>query len=1837
MTLQKDSSIAYALIAGKTPEWLKSAPPSIHTQMKQVMSGRASTLEQACQAQPAIAKALATEHARFQTAMAQVQALYQPLPDLEAFARERLSTAIKETFGFEVDVTNNFLLDVRQLDNQPGQEVGAYKKATRSLLESALRNFAASAAEPGGMDNADALLTKSVILDHKGFMGTVPIPNALDMAPERFAQLCRELDIGGQYQAMLQAIYYSDIKSGASNQATFEKIAELERCTFMQSLHLARLQNDISQNLYEAALALPLDVPVRSSSLTFSVISLWDVQLTGMRLFNYRTIDGQRSVALYIPGDPRTPLREFASQTECEQWLHDRLRGDIRYLDQCVKERHKPYLLGKLLDRLMPLTLTVKGTHERTADPQAKLHWQTRQLEGSLLQGLVTEKVFRHEEDAAFHAIPTTLIDTITAVSYREHLLQKALTTLNIAGFLVPALGEVMLGVCALQLAYEVYEGIESWTQDDRQQAYEYLLDVVKNVAEMAAFTLAIKAVRGGVGAAVGGLAEPAPLPEPMPVETPSFIEELDDVELPEGQTRLWQPDLTPYAQSVDLPATLQPDNLGLRQHHGRTWLQLDGKVFSVRRSAQGDGYRIEHPSRANAYQPLLRHNGTDIWLHPLDRPELWQESQLLRRSGALNEGFDDDTAQRILRVSDIDEDVLRNVLCEGRRLPCQLQDTFTRFKLYQAMEQANTQALPGEVQRDFLQQYQRLPASQAPGAEMLRTRYRQLPSPFIEELLGNATASELGELRNGKVPRRLADEVRLLQQQIRLNRAYEGLYLEQLRNWDTDRLVLHTVAQLPEWPADLGITLEQRMYSPSQSTRIGPDDAPADSTIISAQAGYVLMRSETPGAPLNAHASLYGALFEALSEAQRAALGINDELALKAMVQQADLLPRPVLRQVLGMQAVEPGFRSPMRLADGRIGYPLGGSRPRAASISRQSLLARIRQIGLHTPVSRPAEQLLTALESRSLDRNAINDLLDNLQELRSQLHTSLNNWRQRTAALPGQSGSDFEQLTNAIMQHWYDRAFAANGSVVTPLRLERLSLLDFPLQLPTFFTAGVSDLQLLETQPERYESVREHTPRLHSLLLQFANLRTLEISRAYRPEALPSPFQFSLPLIAERLPLLQSLSLTHQNMLISTADIDSLASLADLRHLDLSGNRLSEDYPPDYSQLRLTYLGLDHMHLDHWPDGLGYSTVSRLEQLSLRNNQITLLPHFLLESPYGASEHPQLYLQGNPISHDHMLSVMLNQDGFGSRLDWDQPDAFRERLNQQLSLRQQLHDLLDNYINASSSTTVVSQAVLAGRLRIATALRQFWSGQETRQLSIPLRLTGVALDLFPARLPAFFTERVRDLCLENVSGSTSQLLDLLSRFPHVTRLTLDTFVRAPQDLPMALRQSSGLSYLALRNIGLEVDQHFMDALEPLHRLEVLDLSSNGAGTIINAPHTLLSLRRLYLNEMGLEHWPTWVNRLLPLEMLDLSDNQIRELPPHIMQNLDNNVLISTIGLHGNPLSEDTVHRARAASESQSSFTLRFDAPAEWNEDLLNELLGDPARLLIDDVPRLNDWLQASEVENEALRDVWEQLQKAGDAQELLALVGRLRNTSTYRNDETRVGLCERVHKVLVRALLDADDRALFNIQASEALTQENGSQTCHDGALLAFKSIEFYIARERLQFEGADSEANLYRELRRLYRIHAVDEVATREAGNRDIAEVRLTYLRELNGPLQLGQPVDRLLYAINPSIEELIDAELQVRRGELGEDFLRFAATNEVWVQHLRQAYAQRFEQIESAYRDQVIELQERNPDRPLDTLAGEFNVLEQRRQAREAHLIRELTAFADPDRRPRSSSE
>ncbi|WP_049818835.1 dermonecrotic toxin domain-containing protein [Pseudomonas taiwanensis] len=1821
------------LILAKLPTWMLSAAPHTFEQMRAAIKDAPHGFLQACASKPTVARRLARDYEVYRTAQAQARSHFESLPDLEQFARQQLTAAMKTRFDLDLDVTQTFLFNASKAQAYQAPVNGdpligaqrAFRLATQSLLHCALQNFEAAEALPGGLDGETLV---SSVLDSNAFQGLQPTGNPVRLAPHAFAARVRELDIGGQYQALIQ-----DASTA---------LAAAEQSAFRLEIHRAYLGELIDQTLHEALLAF-VDHgqgDYQGGYLRCAFLNLFEIPLTGALVigvvpspeqllwYDATTLPYQDVLLTYLPGAP-IPLKAHAGVHQAQAHLREQLWAmEVRHLQQAVAARDSATFITRLRDCLQPIdwtTYTPKPGHQggqaqRVRDPDAWVPVTLQPITRPLADELARQKQLRFKDDALFHAVPTAFEDQKSAQKRRAYFEQLAFTALNIGAFVVPGLGALMLGLSAIQLSYEVYEGVESWADGDRDQAFDYLLDVVENVALL------------GVLGATGG-ANGTPAIERISVETPSFIEALEPVTLPDGDTRLWQPDLKPFAHDIVLPAGLEPDEAGLYHHDGKTWLPIDGETYRVEQSPPQNEYRLVHPVRPLSYEPPLRHNGAGAWLHPLDRPEQWQELALFRRASHLSTRFDDRTAVRLLRVSGTDEDVLRRTVIEQHRLPGPLQDSMTRFELYQSITQQPALTEPGHIHAAFQAQYLEQPVSVFPGADTVRSRYPNLPKPVIEELLQNVVPDELAELRTGRIPRRLAEEARLLQQQVRLNRAYEGLYLENVRNWDTDLLVLHTLEGLPGWSPDIAITLEQRLHSPTQADSIGPHDASGRKTIICTHTGYVVVDSDSLDQPIFAHGSLYGALFEVLAPTQRQALGVTHGQALKRLVQQGTPLTRAALRKVLGMQPVRPGFRSPMRLADGRIGYPLGGTRPRITSISRQTLLNAIRQIGLHAPVPRPAEQTLAALESRGMTRTSINDLLQNLMGQRNQLHSSLGQWRRLAERMPHQPADHLERLLSTISQYWYDSAFAPASQ---PLRLERLSLLEFPLNLPEFFTEGVTDLQLVDTSPEAFEGWTRHAPQLNNLLRQFSNLRTLDISRAYRPDAPPSPFQFSLPLIAQHVHSLESLSLTHQNLSLSATDIDSLMTLTSLRRLDLSGNRLSEEYPPSFDELTLDYLGLDNMNLDHWPRGLGYNAVSHIRHISLRNNQIRVLPNLLLSNRVSVAEHAQLSLQGNQIFEDEMQRVLLSEDGRAARFEMDQTADFRAHLALLLERRQQLRDLIDNYVNASSSTAILSQAVMASRMRIATALSDFWHNQEIGLTRSPLRLEGISLEHFPRRLPAFFTDQVRSLTLERVRGTSNQLSELLGRFAQVTRLTVDSYLQAQQTLPSALLRLPNLTELALRNSGLEIDQAVLDTLGRLHSLDTLDLSGNRMGQITTTPPALRSLRRLDLNEMGLRHWPSWVDSLLPLEMLDLSDNRLTELPANVLANLDSDLPISSILLLNNPLTDETVYRARLSSDSQRSFTFAMDAPDSSDDGDWFGHFHSPVLDTLSDEPRLDDWLLASEVENQAMSDCWQQLEASGAANDLLMLVGRLKNTASYQNGSTRLAFCERVRKVLVQALLNPDDLVLFNLQAREALPQENGSQTCHDGALLAFKNIEFYMANQRLQIDGVDSEANLYREVRRLYRLHTLDEVAKRETGDRDEAEVRLTYLRELNVPLELGQPVDSLRYAINASIEELTDAELQVQRGELGEDFLHFAEGNERWVQHLRLTHAERFADIENTYRAQVTELSEQHADSPLSTLTEALEALDRSKKARESRLIRELTAFANPDRRPRSTS-
>lgn len=1811
--------VHYATLERKIPTWLKHAPPETHRNLRNGQQAPA-WLATAIQRLPEIAKAWQDEHTRHREHQAQVQTLFEQLPELQAYAAQTLTEAIKQRFGLDLDVHHTYLVDARLIDSANASDARmAVNQATRSLLHSALHNFDHDAATENGMDAPNAPLKKSVILDHRRFMGTVPITNAVDIRAEDFADLCRTLDIGGKYHERVHAIYYpaatAQRSADEARLSVYQALGQAEVSAFRQSLHFARLKGDIGETLYTAALAVPVDQPLSATSpVTFSYLGLWEAELTGVVLITVQA-EGHQAVALYIPEDSAEPLKEFTTLKALQADLRDRLQANISYLDKHIADRDKASTITRLKDRLTPIAWSVRGVCERVADPHATLHPVAEPFSHAFQGVMAFQKAQRHEQDALFHAIPTEIVDRRTAQAHREMIAGRVLTALNIAGFFVPGLGEVMLAVCVAQLAHEVYEGIEAWKNDERDVAFTYMVDVIENVALMAALSAAAKAA----GNTEGGGAWEEPEVERVAVPTPSFIEELVEVELPDGSTRLWNQDLTPFEQDVTLPSQASPDELGLYRHNGKIWLRIEDKAFSLKWNADTGTYSIEHPSRTGGYEPPLRHNGAGAWLQVTDQPLSWSGMALLRRIGHLNAHFDDPTLQRILAVSDTHEDVLRRALAENQRLPALLEDTLQRFKLDQTIRQLpDASSWPAE----FSRAYARLSGDLAPGAAAIQRVYPNLPTAVSAELERGASASERQMLGSGKIPIRLGEEIRVYQQHIRLARTCEGLYLSGVPNWDSDRLIMHTLERLPGWPAETKLQLLQRMSWPAQAQGIGPQDRRPYQTITHAEAGYIVHDESRPRAAVTAYPDLYAALYEALPEAMTQ-LGVADRHALQRLVQESPLLPRSTLRALLGMQPVRPGYRSPMRLADGRLGYPLSGGGPAMQGATRQRLIDAVEATGLVAHTGLSADQVLLSLASRGRTQLQILEHLQVLLEQRNELQSRLADWSEAISPVTEQAARDYNGLRESIMQHWYDTALAEGTRHTAELRITQVPLADIPLTLTDFFNNRVRSLSLLDLPSGSLSGWAQHERLLQRLLRQVPQLEALEISRPYNPRSAPSFFLLSVPSITQILPELQRLVLTNQNIAFSENDLNLLAELNQLRYLDLSGNRLAQNNSPSFHQLSLDFLGLDRMQLAQWPIGIGSDAMGRIAHLSLRNNNLRSLPSFLLNEADALPNPTLIALEGNPVNETHLQRLLLNERAETAGITVDVPAELTGRLARLRDERQQMRDAIDGWAQASSSSNPLTQAALADRQRIQAAISQFWEQQEQGQRYLRLQLEDVAVEQFPRRLPAFFEERVQALVLTRTSGTASQLDELLSRFPNVTRLTIDAHQAATSSLASALARLPQLNYLEFRNMGLEVDQPMLDALAGLEHLTSLDLSGNRVGTITQVPARLSSnLQSLALTNMNLQAWPSWCDSLLPLELLDLSANSITRLPDHILSNLNNPMPISSISLFDNPLPLETILRVRAFSDSQHSFSFALDIPGNLMlVDSSSEGSLDHPHFPLqgDDTPRLEDWMLGNEAQNEALRDCWEML----EGSDLLRLAGRLRNAAPYVDPNTQASFCERVRMMLVVAASNDAERPLMESIAAAALPDpETGSQTCHDGALQEFNNIELYLMGQRLLIEAGDTLQTLRRRLLQLFRVEQLELLAQQRSGSGDRVSVRLAYRRELARELDLPLADSmRFRSAANLAPDELSMVLEKVRKSELSNALVDYMLANPDWVTRLRGEHADRFAEIEARFRQHVLELASKD-----HSLQEELN-LQQRLQndkgLEEQELLRELT--------------
>ncbi|MFJ4154386.1 dermonecrotic toxin domain-containing protein [Pseudomonas sp. NPDC089752] len=1489
-------STHYDLIKGKAPAWMLTAPAATFGALRGAVEQAPPTLEKACLKHPKVARMLAEEHARLRTSKAQAHTLFSRLPPLQVFATRLLTEAIKEQFQQDIDVTKTYYFDAVDYAKRREQADVAPERFVRPLLHHALQNFEVAATQADTLEVPMPHM-RSVILDQRGYGNGPPFANVVDIEPTAFAALCRSLDIGGQYQALLDGIYYPATPAQAPWQdrlvaqtPVLDTLGEVELSAFKQSLHGAFLQGLISNHAHGALWATPLETLAQADKqlASFNFLTLWGIELTGWVLIQF---EHTTAVALYTRNAGDSALKAFASFEALKLELRNAIQNDLAFISGHIPDAHKAQTIAKLQDLLLPLTFTRKNIYERVADPEAVLPIAARPFNYPFRAELLYQNYTRLRDDARFHAVPTLAMDAKTLHDRLAYFESLALDALNLVGFVVPEIGYMMMALATLQLSQEVYEGIDSWANDDRQQALAYLLDVLQNLALIGLGT----AVAQGAKAALHDV----PAVPTVPVETPSFIEELIEVELPDGSKRLWNPDLTPYAQNVSLPPQATPDQLGIYRHADRLWLKLDGKLYALKWNSTGGHYSVVHPSRYLGYQPPLRHNGAGAWLHELDRPREWQGSRLLNRLAPLSQTFGEPTLARILQVSGVEEGALRHALAENQRMPALLEDTLLRFRLDREVNQSLPHAPARLRQAAFQERYQQQLSSTTPQSALLRRIYPQLPNAVLEELLRNAATGELTTLNEGRVPKRLGHEVRHYQQQIRLARAYEGVYLDSVRNGDSDLLILNSLPQLENWPADLKFELHDGGLQAELIDSIGPDNAAHLWIITRYPQGYTASNPLPSALSAPLHETLYAALQQAL-DTHAGGFGLRERML------QAAPLPRGLLRRKLGMQ--RHAFRSPMRLADGRLGYPLSPLVQDLARIDRFSRFARlIEEQGFPPQV---ADWLTNALLEEHATDAQILRAINNLPapDAAQQLQACLAAWRADPLRIadPLLANQSRDMIETGIWWHWVQNATGLRDTLETRLYLHTAFLEEFPSQLPNSFSETVRNLFLEDVvfnfRPDALIPPGQEAWPFENLFRQFPNLEILAIDRPYIANA-SAELTGRLPLIHQYFANLDELHLVNQNLTLSVADIEQLASPATLQYLDLSGNTLAPA-PAATGNWTLQFLCLDRMALSTWPAWLDGATLSRINAVSLSDNALRSLPDFFnLNLP--AEQSTIVTLERNPLSRRQLISLAFSEDEQTRRFRFNLSlnQSVQQALDRLVEQRRQLRQALADWLNAHPASL--------RKKKMAEDFCEFWIARMRGFDDLPLHIIDQDVADLPDRLPDFFKQTVDSLILEGVDGSMQQFDQLLSRYPNLVTLTLDELPTDLPALPASIAQLPLLTELELSNLGLDINDATLQLLARLPSLEMLDLSGNRLSPSLRGPFNFARrLKCLVLNEVGMSAWPTWLYELMPTGTLDLESNHMTSLPDVILGVPVVDEPSTTISLRDNPLDEATRQR---------------------------------------------------------------------------------------------------------------------------------------------------------------------------------------------------------------------------------------------------------------------------------------------------------------------------------------
>ncbi|MHC8319220.1 dermonecrotic toxin domain-containing protein [Pseudomonas sp. GB2N2] len=1505
------------------PDWLLKASPATRAAVKGVRLQFPDWHATATRQQHQSLKRVSEEH---WTLRNRLEARLSRLQNARDFAESRLTVALKSRFDLDLDVKTTFLrLYIPQRIPWFGINSGAARTWTVSLLDAALHNFQDAETDADAYESASTFITQP---SPNGQFETLPaIKRRLSI--QDFTQLCRELDIGGQYEAYLKDFLgFTDPVSSAVLKSS---VIDTQKAALRVALEQADMRGDLPTDLL-----LDFREGVRRDDrlLYGHELNIMSSSLTGIVIFAPNLKRSRQAVPIiaYIPDDPEHPLKHYPDSLAFINDLTRKLRAPAyqAFFSRFVDHQERGQFFADLSRRLSSVIW-----HERPyGDPlpswrdtpiyKPNLQFSVTPIDSDLWTHLYQRQVNKILNDARTLAVSTASADRAARWARWDAFTKVATTILEVAAFValpfVPFLGEAMLAYMAYQVLDETFEGIIDWAEDLKTEAFGHVMTLIESVVQLGTF-------------AVGGALAAGAFSRLMSSDAVALFSPLKPVETETGKTRYWKADLAPYEQPVDLPTSAKPDQRGLYQQAGKTLLRLEDRLYAVKPDSDTGRFQIEHPQRADAYRPSLRHNQHGAWQTALDQPLTWDRDTVMRRLGHSVESFSGAEREQILRISGFHDNVVREIHVENQRPPSLLTDTIKRYTLDRDIQALTKQ--PGHPDHYqalnqrlslFESRYRELEKTEDRQVLLLQGEVRGLPTDIAQELVDNASGSELMQLHSGRIPQRLKDVAVKAMEAVRVARAYEGFFLDGMDTADTHRLALHSLESMPGWPARLRI--EVREFSETGSVRdsIGETDAPLLKTLVHADDGTYQVYGETEPAT-----DFYHALFEALPEMERTALGFTarDSGGLeKRLAEQA--INQPALRTLFAKNPHRKPFYDPttMRLPGGTEGY-------RRSHAQTPTLNDRVREVY----PSLSAEELGVIVADLQRHPDGPRTELSRLGRELERLHGDLERWVNNTPTGHHDTGHALNDLdlqatrnnrrllAQEIQRSWRrqsDRDFdVPDGAERYVLRFAEPISGDLPK-----LTADFSHVSLLALEGHH------GTQGVPGFLAQFTGLHRLELRR----------FSLnSLPEAIGQMADLEALVLSECAIRIDAVAWAKLSSIKKLRVLDLFKNPI-DGVPQIDSMPQLTHLDLSETGLTGIPDGALQST--RLNTLLLMNNTISELPAELFESP--VYEKRGVHLADNPLdeqarnlikqfyfetSYDmdvmapeadiHRVNALYPHLGFDQASDfvYELPGTMAEGRVELAKLETELAQLSNDLAAwtadvpalhpLSGQPFTVEQLATehANRDEFKQALERCWRHEsELDDFNDLLEPTFELLitETINGELPALNADfgHVSTLELQSVEGAT-RIGRFLESFPKLQTLRLRDCHLG--NMPDAVFKMGQLRSLSMPQCRISLSAESANALASMEHLDYLDLGNNPLGHTPDV-RQMPNLSTVLLNNTGITDIPPGLLHLEELDWADLSMNAITEIPSDLME-----LPVETaenITLRGNSFSAESLGR---------------------------------------------------------------------------------------------------------------------------------------------------------------------------------------------------------------------------------------------------------------------------------------------------------------------------------------